>query len=794
MERQQAEPFFRIPAAVAVVVVLLASAVPFVGPLIRDEVFSFRDHSDYFIPLRFFTSAALKGGELPLWNPFNASGERWLANPQTGVFYPPSWIFLIVPFSAAYLLYLWLHLAILGLGAFLLFSRWCSGAAAMIASIALMLCGPTLSILDVSNNLATFAWFPTAITIALGAGAAKSALPASAGAAVISLMFLGGEPFLALIGAVLYSVVFLVSNDGWTWRGRAGRLVLTGMLATLLSAAQLLPFLELLRGSDRMAHGGADALSESIALRDWIATVIPAPGPSGGVGALELSQRYILSIYLGVLIVFAAGMAAIRALKIDRSRQRAVAGILGLLLVVMILAAGKWISLVALLWTRLGLDLNRFPARLIPLVALGVTALAAMGLDLAGELPRRWRVAAILLLVALLGLAAFVFPPRAASRWPWMVMIGWVLVIGLLMQVRRGLLVPAIVVGLMMVDFMVAARPLLVSRPFDRSLEPYRSQVQPPWKVIRLFEYGTPPLRIADRQSWLHGYLNLLIGCFDATTAAPVVPRQYPELHDRAVTEPRHDLVDFLSAAFLATSREISHPDYAPVARSGAVTLFRKRGVLPPAQLWTSTRSAASASQAFDELLRPGHDARRSVILSCRPGERCRVPGMSEQDRPVRPAALHSFGLGRVVVEVRSETPAVLVLNQLDAAGWGVRVNGRPAQPLRANGLFRAVALDPGRHRVVWTYRPGVLILGVIGTMIGLLVAGAEVFRVRRRRSRAGRERRPGKLLCPFFEKSQDFTPRRFFSIRVPRTEQDRRSGTSRALLLGLEGAFHVDY
>jgi uncharacterized membrane protein len=738
MERQQAEPLFRIPAAVAVVVVLLASALPFVGPLARDEVFSFRDHSDYFIPLRFFTSAALKRGELPLWNPFNASGERWLANPQTGVFYPPSWIFLIFPFSTAYLLYLWLHLAILGVGAFFLFSRWCSAAAAMIAAIALMLCGPILSLLDVSNNLGTFAWFPVAIAIALGSAAAKSPLPASAGAAVITLMFLGGEPFLALIGAVLYSVVFLVSNHGCSWRRRAGRLALSGMLAILLSAAQLLPFLELLRGSDRMAHRGADALSESIALSDWLATVIPAPGPSGGVGALELSQRYILSIYLGVLIVFAAGIAAIGALRLDRSRQRAVAGILGLLLAAMILAAGKWISFVALLWTELGLDVNRFPARLIPLVALGVTALAAIGLDLAGELPRRWRPAAILLLVALLGLAAFVFPTQAGDRWAWMIMIGWVLVIGLLMVVRRGLLIPAIIVVLMMIDFTVAARPLLVSRPFDRNLEPYRSQVQPPWKLIRLFEYGTTPLRIADRRSWLHGYLNLLIGCFDATTAAPVVPREYPVLHDRAVTEPRLDLVDFLSAAFLATSREISHPDYAPVARSGAVTLFRKRRVLPPAQLWTSTRSAASASQAFDELLRPGHDARRSVILSCRPSEQCRVPTMSEQDRPVRPAALHSFGLGWVVVELSSETPAVLVLNQLDAAGWRVTVNGRSAQPLRANGLFRAVALDQGRHRVVWTYRPGVLILGVAGTIIGMLVAAAEVFYVRRRRLRAG--------------------------------------------------------
>ncbi|MGZ7030901.1 MAG: hypothetical protein ACXVIJ_02925, partial [Thermoanaerobaculia bacterium] len=66
----------------------------FVVPLGRREVLTFRDHTDYFVPLRFFTAAHLRVLRLPLWNPYNASGEPWMANPQTAVFYPPAWIFL----------------------------------------------------------------------------------------------------------------------------------------------------------------------------------------------------------------------------------------------------------------------------------------------------------------------------------------------------------------------------------------------------------------------------------------------------------------------------------------------------------------------------------------------------------------------------------------------------------------------------------------------------------------------------------------------------------------------------
>ena len=141
------------------VVALLAVAM-FARPLVRGEVLIFRDHSDYFQPLRFFTAEELRHFRLPLWNPYNASGEPWLANPQTAVFYPPSWIFLIAPFATAYVLFLLLHVALLGFGGYLLFTRLASHRAALLGAVMLMFCGPSLSLLDVSNNLTTFAWLP----------------------------------------------------------------------------------------------------------------------------------------------------------------------------------------------------------------------------------------------------------------------------------------------------------------------------------------------------------------------------------------------------------------------------------------------------------------------------------------------------------------------------------------------------------------------------------------------------------------------------------------------------------
>ena len=208
---------------------LVALALGIVArPLLHREVFTFRDHTDYFQPLRWFTATALKSGQLPLWNPYSASGEPWLANPQTAVFYPPAWLFLVLPFETAYMLFLALHLALLGCGALLLFSRRASLGAATIGAVALMLCGPTLSLLDVQNNLTTFAWLPLVIWCA----AARA--PAMASAAAIAMSFLAGEPFFAAVGALIFTIV------------RRRDVIDIAAQSFALAAVQLVPFLAML--------------------------------------------------------------------------------------------------------------------------------------------------------------------------------------------------------------------------------------------------------------------------------------------------------------------------------------------------------------------------------------------------------------------------------------------------------------------------------------------------------------------------------------------------------------------
>jgi len=63
---------------------------------------------------------------------------------------------------------------------------------------------------------------------------------------------------------------------------------------------------------------------------------------------------------------------------------------------------------------------------------------------------------------------------------------------------------------------------------------------------------------------------------------------------------------------------------------------------------------------------------------------------------------------GNTEIELEADSPdgGWVVLNDVWQPWWFAEVDGRPAEILRANVLFRAVAVPPGRHKVRFVFRP----------------------------------------------------------------------------------------
>jgi hypothetical protein len=487
---------------IAFAAITVLTLVVFARPLLRNEVFSFRDHGDYFQPLRWFTATELQHGRLPLWNVYSASGEPWLANPQTGIFYPPTWMFVVLPFTAAYTLYLLLHVVLLGCGAYLLFARLTRpGGAALAAAVALTFSGPAMSLLDVSNNLTTFAWIPLIVWCAI------SGVSARASAAAIAMSFLAGEPFFAAVGALLFAVA----------RRRGARdLIDVALTSFALSSIQLLPFLSMVVGSDR-AHGGltrAQLFQDSMPLRDWLRLAIP-PNLGGSAFDPRIEQHFIPIVYIGGLTVLFALIGIVVA------RRRGF-GWIALIVACVLIGAGSHLAPVAELLVRLPITLFRYPARVVPLAALAICALAAIGCD----------------------------------------------------RVIRGARWQIVIALVMFVDVVVQIQPLLVTARFDPHRVPYPPAIGRRAKIVRIDM--TPGF---DRDGWISGYLNLYDRRFDAWTAAPVTSLRYATLYQAAVTHRDVAALDALSAGYLVAPGVLAA--FEPVATFRGAFVHRSRGAFP---------------------------------------------------------------------------------------------------------------------------------------------------------------------------------------------------------------------
>jgi prepilin-type N-terminal cleavage/methylation domain-containing protein len=89
-----------------------------------------------------------------------------------------------------------------------------------------------------------------------------------------------------------------------------------------------------------------------------------------------------------------------------------------------------------------------------------------------------------------------------------------------------------------------------------------------------------------------------------------------------------------------------------------------------------------------------------------------------------------------VVVEASAPRAGILVLRDSYDSSWTAEVDGVPSTVERVNGLYRAVALPPGRHVIRFSYRPrdlaaGLIISGMTAVLLMLTLATS------RRRDRA---------------------------------------------------------
>ncbi|HEX2171845.1 MAG TPA: YfhO family protein, partial [Dehalococcoidia bacterium] len=95
-----------------------------------------------------------------------------------------------------------------------------------------------------------------------------------------------------------------------------------------------------------------------------------------------------------------------------------------------------------------------------------------------------------------------------------------------------------------------------------------------------------------------------------------------------------------------------------------------------------------------------------------------------------------------LVVSTSGDEPAYLFVSEVFYPGWQATVDGGPTEILRANFLFRAVALPAGSHEVRFVFRPLPFYVGaaISGLTLVALIALAAWPRLRPRGQRRAGE------------------------------------------------------
>ncbi|HZO26384.1 MAG TPA: YfhO family protein [Chloroflexota bacterium] len=397
-------------AAAGALLVLVVAFNP--GLTLFGRVLGGYDAFVYFYPLRSYIADTLGQGRLPLWNPFLFAGTPYLANPQTAVFYPGTWLFAMLEVPRAYAVNFLGHVWIAGL-AFYAFSRLSLGlgrVAGVIGGAAFAFSGFMNGQAGHINQFSVAAWLPAvalALDLAMRTG---RLLPIAALVLGLTLQIVAGHPQQTYMTVAALGVLVL-------WRGVScdARMLVRGgvalgvaaALAAGISAIQLLPTLELSRLSIR---GGG--LSYQIASFDALPWPLLLPALFPGYW-MHLPTTEFFG-HLGT-VLFAIAWLGLLAGAGRPAMLGALYVALGLLL-----AVGDATPLYRLLFDFVpGFASFRVPARWLLVSTFGLAILAAVGADWLLSWSSGGRAALHGLLrrigVARLGLAGVVVPLGLAS-------------------------------------------------------------------------------------------------------------------------------------------------------------------------------------------------------------------------------------------------------------------------------------------------------------------------------------------------------------------------------------------
>jgi hypothetical protein len=688
------------------------------------------DFNVEFFPLTRAIGAIVRGGDVPLWNPWSDAGQPLLADPQSALWYPLNWLlpWLVTDHSGASVVLLEAHtVAHLFLAALFMYvlarhvlrSRFGALVAALVFAYSGLLTAYPIQQVPI---LRTAIWMPLLLLCLIRAFEHPSLRWAVLGGLLLGVDVVAGHPQLLLFqlyGLALYAAFRLwqVWPDRRAMATTVGMFALFGVLGFGLAAVQLIPSYEFMQLSDRAT---ADyAFTAAGYSRYELLLDVIAPRIIGGVPS-----------YLGILPLLLAFLA-VRFVRHRLLPYFVLLAVLGLI----VSMAGNTFFHSALYLLGPGYALFQHQERAIYLYVLATAMLAGYGATwLAAPLRRgdaralrRLGAAAFAGVLAALVVAGlwyianlYMAPTDQALRWreviDWYNWFVFMLLLGLGLIAARRLwrggrrIVLAALPAAILLD--------LFTVTWTHDLSPRRpDQVFVASEIVRFVQDQPGLFRVADQ--------NVLNGNNGLVYLLPTINGTYGMFLARFMALkaalPPERLHELLNVRYVLTRQEPAPG--ARVAREEPFQQFVNRVVevpnpLPRALIVPHHHVIADEREILGAMAGRDFDPRLAILLSETPASPAPTPAGPGE------AVVSRYSATAIDVDVQT-TGGYLLLSEMDYPGWRAEVDGVERPILRADYSLRAVALQPGDRQVRFRYEPGSLRLGgaISATALGLAAA-----------------------------------------------------------------------
>lgn len=687
-----------------------------------------------FYPWKIFFVDMLRQGVLPLWNPYSFSGMPFIANVQSGVFFPLNIVYLFVPVLVGWIGNILGQLFLFG-AFFYLFLR--SEKLSRLASVFGAVVGMNLSYITlwhwqlVITQSALF--LPLILYFVNRFAQEKKNTHLLFVSILITIGFLGGH---AQTTIYVYLIFFLFSLfKGVPFK----KIVVVSLIPVGLAAVQIIPSIETYLLSAREGIATKDLFAPFVFHWKNIITVL-APDFFGNPS----SRNYVgtdyrdMNAYYGIT-AFIFSLISLHGFHKNKNIKFFVT------LAVMGLLFATWPLVFIFDIFKIPILSSGVPARMIFVFQFAGAVLAAFGFQ------HWWQ--------------SKIFPKKILILGGLIIGILWVVALGTHdIVARNNLVLPTVFMAVTGFAIILRRKISIViifvilflqySYFFNRynSFSP-EAFVFPRHTVISYLQKNSGIDRFfGTEQAIFNQNFSVVYHLFDFEGYDSMYPLRYGQLIS-SVTEqsipkivPRSDasvskwsdratgrLLDILGVKYLLDKNDkltleldpqtdiFSANHYNLLWQRGKWRIFERRGALPRIGLFGDFVLETDSQKIIKTLYDPNFDYQHKLILE-------QLPQITPKLATTGKVNVVSYQPNRVEVETQAEQPQLLYLSDNFFPGWKATVDGKDVPILRANYTFRAVSLSEGKHVVIFQYDPISFKIGLAISLLSIIFLCKKIF------------------------------------------------------------------